>query len=213
MFFLVVFINSSNPNKEVQQKKVSTPAKVVTEPTMPQKQGQKKVALRSKPTEGNLTVGAVKSMLLRYNFYCEKYDWSNEYCNPNGTGIQHNYEKQSKNGVDVVVDHASGLMWQQSGSKNYTNNADAKQYVDQLNRDKFAGYSDWRLPTLEEAMSLMETTKMNDDLYIDPKFGKTQRWIWTSDSYSASSAWVVDFNDGNCNINDFEYYGCVRAVR
>ncbi|MCB9501891.1 MAG: DUF1566 domain-containing protein [Deferribacteres bacterium] len=32
-------------------------------------------------------------------------------------------------------------------------------YIDSLNKANFAGYSDWRLPTLEEAMTLMEPEK------------------------------------------------------
>jgi len=32
-------------------------------------------------------------------------------------------------------------------------------YIAQLNRANFGGYSDWRLPTLEEAMCLMEPIK------------------------------------------------------
>lgn len=171
------------------------------------------ITLRSKPTEGILTINAVKSMLQRYNFYCGKYAWSEEYCNPKGAGIQHNYEKQSRHGVKVVVDHASGLVWQQSGSDKYLNNEEANKYVDRLNQDTFAGYHDWRLPTLEEAMSLMEPTQMNGDLYIDPTFDNGQRWIWTSDKYSASSAWVVLFDIGYCFNSDFKYDSYVRAVR
>ena len=70
------------------------------------------------------------------------------------------------------MDYASSLMWQQSGADKYMEYEKAKEYVDQLNRDQFAGYSDWRLPTLEETMSLMEPTKNKNGLYIDPLFDK-----------------------------------------
>jgi len=91
--------------------------------------------------------------------------------------------------------------------------SEKKKYVAQLNSDQFAGYNDWRLPTLEEAMSLIERTKKNGDLHIDPVFDKTQRWIWTSDLSSASRAWVVIFSYGICD--DSYFYGTyyVRAVR
>jgi hypothetical protein len=76
----------------------------------------------------------------------------------------------------------------------------------------FAGYRDWRLPTLEEAMSLMEPERK--ELYINPVFDNRQRWIWTADLYSASVAWFVSFYLGHCislDIGIYDYH--VRAVR
>jgi len=58
--------------------------------------------------------------------------------------------------------------------------------------------SDWRLPTLEEAMSLMEPGKREHGLFIEPIFAGAQRWIWTADKASASAAWDVYFNNRNC---------------
>ena len=59
----------------------------------------------------------------------------------------------------------------------------------------------------------MEPVKSDNDIYIDPKFDKTQMWIWTSDLIVASGFWVVYFNYGFCLSNDFNYYHSVRAVR
>jgi hypothetical protein len=78
-------------------------------------------------------------------------DW-----NKSSSGFSNNYKLQ--NDGKIVYDRASDLMWQQSGS-GYVNYEKAKAYVTELNSDRFAGYNDWRLPTLEEAMSLMETSK------------------------------------------------------
>ena len=130
--------------------------------------------------------------------------------NPSGTGISHNYEIRADG--KVIYDHATGLMWQQSGSDDKKPYEDTKSYIKALNRQSFAGYSDWRLPTLEEAMSLMEPKKNRAKLYIDPKFDKTQDWIWTSDLFDASGAWVVTFGSGDCNYGGFYGY-YVRAVR
>jgi hypothetical protein len=76
----------------------------------------------------------------------------------------------------------------------------------------FAGYRNWRLPTLEEAMSLMEPERK--ELYINPVFDNEQYWIWTADLYSASVAWSVNFVYGYCDdvVLGFGFYH-VRAVR
>jgi len=90
--------------------------------------------------------------------------------------------------------------------------AKAEEYIQKLNKDHFAGCTGWRLPTLEEAMSLMEPKK-HGDLYIDPVFDKTQRWIWTADNASAGVAWVVGFYGGGCYNSRLHLYVYVRAVR
>lgn len=89
--------------------------------------------------------------------------------------------------------------------------------IKKLNQNGFAGFSDWRLPTLEEAMSLMEPRKKND-LYINPIFDSKQRRIWTTDHIpgDARSVWVILFNWGYCHGYAFdrnELYISVRAVR
>ncbi len=102
-------------------------------------------------------------------------------------------------------------MWQQSGSDKDITYKKTKSYIMALNRQSFTGYSNWRLPTLGEAMSLMEPKKNSDNLYIDSRFDSKQKWIWTSDLYDASIAWVVNFNSGYCRYHFLNTY--VRVVR
>jgi hypothetical protein len=159
----------------------------------------------------NLSKDDVKAMLRQNDFYCRKDGWSRAWSNPQGKGFPNEFELQQ--GDKVVFDRATGLMWQQSGSPQYITFEKAKAYVTQLNINRFAGFSDWRLPTLEEAMSLMESQKLNGDLYIVPQFDKKQRWIWTTDTYSTSVAWVVLFYYGFCGHDRFGNNYYVRAVR
>ncbi|GJQ60842.1 MAG: DUF1566 domain-containing protein [Candidatus Scalindua sp. AMX11] len=124
--------------------------------------------------------------------------------------IRHSYEAKSENGVDVVVDHATGLMWIQSGSDNYMKWHAAKELVKNLNSMNYAGYSDWRLPTLDEAVSLLEPTKSNA-LYIDPVFDGEQWGIWSCDKHVSGEAWSVYFSLGNVRWRYKNRY--VRPVR
>ena len=128
--------------------------------------------------------------------------------------IKHNYNLRSISGDKVVVDNATGLMWHQGGSDDFIGWNEAKDWVRSLNSRGYAGYQDWRLPTLEEAASLLESNKRND-LYIDPVFSKKQRYIWTGDSKAGSeAAWGVGFNDGGVSWGDriFSYVRPVRSV-
>ncbi|MBN2090117.1 DUF1566 domain-containing protein [candidate division KSB1 bacterium] len=159
---------------------------------------------RSQPK--TLSYDEVESMLKKYDFFdCIK--------NSTGRGFANQYKLEVIQGDKVVFDQASGLMWQQGGSDNWLDQNQMHSYIDSLKKVGYAGFYDWRLPTLEEAMSLMEPKEMNEDLHIDPVFDKTQRWIWTADAFTGAARWwVVDFYDGCCNEYDV-LNGYVRLVR
>lgn len=148
---------------------------------------------------------AVQQMLREKNFY-------DKYKNASGKGITHQYESVERQGVKLVLDHATSLTWQQSGSKNFMPFINAASHIQQLNAENYGGYKDWRLPTLEEAMSLMEP-KTHGELYLDPVFDRTQWWIWTADIERAGWAWVVHFGVGSCGRGDVALGESVRAVR
>ena len=79
-----------------------------------------------------------------------------------GKGLDHEYELVEQDGEKVVFDHTTGLTWQRSGSAPMMFFNESQEYVPVLNNQKYAGFRDWRLPTLEEAMSLMEPQKNED---------------------------------------------------
>jgi hypothetical protein len=125
------------------------------------------------------------------------------------------FEAKTLNGVGVVIDYATGLMWQQMGSATHMSWHTAREYVDFLNQEQHAGFSDWRLPTIEEFFSLLEPVEENG-LYINPIFDTTQAFCWTADSTAGlpESAWYVRFDDGGVwwhFLSSPLYY--VRAVR
>ena len=163
------------------------------------------IKLRSK--HQRLSTEQVTRMLNQHDFFDSIY-------NKKGKGIQHLYLELGDESR-VVFDLATGLMWQQGGSSEPMKFEEVQNWIADLNRKRYAGYNDWRLPTLEEAMSLMEPKKLNKDLYIDQVFGSQQRWIWTSDPYSgaAGAPWVVVFRGGSCDSSYLSINYYVRAVR
>jgi len=115
----------------------------------------------------------------------------------------------------TVLDRITGLTWQKSGSKKPLTYKQAQGYVEKLNRDRFAGYDGWRLPTIPELTSLLEAEKQTEGLYIDSIFDKNQIWCWSSDTIKGSSglAWVVYFNYGVVNFSNLVSVDYVRVVR
>jgi hypothetical protein len=128
--------------------------------------------------------------------------------------LTHNYHLKTINGDKVVVDYATKLMWHQSGSSKRMWGVEADRWLKVLNKNKYAGYHVWRLPTLEEAASLLESSQKSGflfgKLYIDPVFDKKQWKIWTGDNStdreSISIPWSVSFSSGavqNFNVNPY----------
>jgi hypothetical protein len=142
------------------------------------------------------------------------------------TYLRHSYENLG----DVITDTITGLMWQRSGSAIPMAHKDMKweesqtvpppmpyrdmhTYIQELNRQGFAGYTDWRLPTIPELMSLLEPEKQANGLYINPMFDVTQLRCWSADPVPAfDGAWIVSFKEGAVFYSfSGNYY--VRAVR
>ncbi len=154
-------------SKDIPQQQ--NPVDSISSETNPGNSLQQQIAKKFRSTPINdYSTEAVKSMLQQNDFYCSG-GWS--WDNPDGRGFENQFEKQQSG--KVVYDKASGLTWQQGGSNSRMTYKSAQEYIDDLNAKEFGGYGDWRLPTLEEAMSLMEPEKKNGDLYIDPVFDKT----------------------------------------
>ncbi len=123
------------------------------------------------------------------------------------------YEPMSPHGDNVVVDQATGLMWHQSGSEEALNFFAALEWIDDLNIKRFAGYSDWRLPTVEESASLMETEKKNGDLLIDPVFSDVQTAVWTGDTSYPGRVWLARYYRSAFADDLKIHIGWVRPVR
>jgi len=109
------------------------------------------------------------------------------------------------NGDSTVTDRATGLMWQKGGSLRSLSNYRAKSYIKNLNKDKFAGYSGWRLPSIEELASILEKSKKNN-LHINSIFDNMQKRCWSADGTTSihgadgeAAAWIVDFENGKVN--------------
>ena len=104
----------------------------------------------------------------------------------------------------TILDKKNGLMWMSSDywqmEHKWVNWYTAKEYVQRMNNKKFAGYNDWRLPSVKEANLLYERRKRNTDkdgdkIFIDNIFPKGAGWsTWTSED-KQNKALIVSFKD------------------
>lgn len=165
----------------------------------------KPIRLRTSPR--TLDESQLTAMLRENNFY-------DGLKNGGGRGIDHQYELLDFAGEKVVLDHTTGLCWQQDGSPNAMTYANIDRYLLELNIEGYAGCQGWRLPTLEEAMSLVQPQQATSvGLFLDGRFDKNQLWIWTTDESSATNFWIVYFYYGHCRVQSSFATCFVRAVR
>jgi class 3 adenylate cyclase len=190
--------------------------------TLPPAAQTSAVAEPLRTAKTTLSVEQAKAMVVTHDFYQARW-------NESGKGVRHQYRKQVLQGAIVVADPANGRMWQQGGSDNDRPSGfdGAEQYVLGLNMKNFAGFSDWRLPTLEEAMSIMTAPQggtpdepvlgdkvVKGVMHLDPMFDKSAApFIWTSDLASPEKGWVVYYADGICSPESLQFSASVRAVR
>jgi hypothetical protein len=83
--------------------------------------------------------------------------------------------KDNKNGT--ISDLATGLMWQQSDSKEAMSWKDALAWAQQKNQEHYLGYSDWRLPNAKELQSIVDYSRSpqkTNSAAINPLFEVSQ---------------------------------------
>ena len=95
----------------------------------------------------------------------------------------------------VVVDQRTGLMWQRGGL-DITAVRSMKRKIEQLNKDGFAGFHDWRMPTMEEAMSIMDKEVNSKDIHLNLCFSKDQPFIFVDAQRKPGGYWYVDYKHG-----------------
>lgn len=95
----------------------------------------------------------------------------------------------------TVVDERTGLMWQRGGL-DLGSSSSMKRNIAQLNARGLAGYHDWRLPTLEESMSLMEAVPNSKGQHLHPCFSREQPFIFVAARRKPTGYWFVDYARG-----------------
>jgi len=109
----------------------------------------------------------------------------------------------------VWVDQTTNLMWQVDNPEETMNWEEAIEYCKNLT---YAGYNDWRLPSIKELTSIIDYSKHLPACKIEEIKSSS---YWSASIYASSSdyAWRVDFYDGNVSGYSKSDSYFVRAVR
>ncbi|MCP4623559.1 MAG: DUF1566 domain-containing protein, partial [bacterium] len=158
------------------------------------------VALESKNSEAPRKESQIKKFIQQYDIY-------NKQFNPGGAYAGRLVDKDDM----AIRDGNTGLVWQKKGSAHSISFRGAKRYIADLNKEHYAGYSDWRLPCIEELVTLLEKETV-DGRHISSLFGKTRAKYWSNSKSknvgalsNHTGAWIVDFETGN--IKQAKWYG------
>ena len=105
------------------------------------------------------------------------------------------------NGSDCVSGEAIKLKWQEA--------------IDHGKRTEFAGYNDWRLPSIDELKTIVDK-RFNPVINPTPFPNTPSSGFWSvwPDTNSSRYAWDVNFSNGNSHYyHRDDGYGHVRLVR
>lgn len=122
----------------------------------------------------------------------ERWDFFEAQTNPGGRFVTALADRGD--GL-TVIDERTGLIWQRGGLDLASFRATGLA-IDLLNRQGLADGKDWRLPTLHEALSLLEPTRNAQSLHLHPCFSAKQPFIYTTARCRPGGYWLVDFRQG-----------------
>jgi hypothetical protein len=127
----------------------------------------------------------------------------------------------NKNGT--IADTKTGLIWVKNPHtdlpEKFKDKINWQTAVDACKELKFAGYKDWRLPTVEELRELVDYSlgAKDNEPAIDTKFFPDTKYSWywtlTSCAWNSGSAWCVGFYFGDVGSDGKDYSFYVRPVR
>lgn len=127
------------------------------------------------------------------------------YCNPQSFSIDDSVE-------DEKTILKIGLMWQQAIPTSTYTWADAVSYCSDLN---YAGYSDWRLPSPQELLTIVYNSSYGPAINTTyfPSTPSKDFWSSSTDQSDTDYAWTVDFGSGDVSSWSKTYPRYFRCVR
>ncbi len=112
----------------------------------------------------------------------------------------------------LLTDIATGLTWQRGGSAFALDWHRACDYVQQLNQTRLGDRDNWRLPTIEELITLLQPQPTGHDHCLPPVFEQSPQRLWSCDRRTYTSAWHVSLDLGFIGWQDLSCRNGIKAV-
>lgn len=112
----------------------------------------------------------------------------------------------------TVLDRATGLMWEQYGSRYPLTWERAHVHVDRLNRHAYGNRTDWRLPTIDELLTLFTGRTEPGEFCQQSAFDPRKARLWSADTKAFTAAWYADAELGFVGWQDRTCRFFARAV-
>ena len=137
--------------------------------------------------------------------------------NPASAGLPRPANYDTATNALLAHDLVTGLAWPRSLDPNFTEAVPARTKCQEL---VFAGYDDWRLPTMIEMFSILDFTRTWPAIntVVFNSGGTSFSLLWTTSSnpfYPATGSWVMDFGTltsmSTHPVNDRFPSHCVRG--
>ncbi len=137
-----------------------------------------------------------------------------QYPIPGTPGQPRTYQVTGAPGSETVIDCVTGLEWQRDAAAGTYGPADATAYCEGLTLE---GYTDWRLPSRIELVTLVDYSVAFPGPTIDTAAfpGTPAEVFWSSSSVAVlpSLRWTLQFNDGYTGGGGVSLNARARCVR
>jgi serine/threonine-protein kinase len=115
-------------------------------------------------------------------------------------------------GDGTVAERTTGLVWERYGSRYPLTWERANAHVARLNKKRYAGRTDWRLPTVAELATLFTGRTEPGEFCLEPAFDPQKGRLWSADRKAFTAAWYVDAELGFVWWQDLTCRFFARAV-
>lgn len=116
-------------------------------------------------------------------------------------------------GLLTTIDNITKLEWQRTPDDLFVNWGNAWNYCANLSLD---GHDDWRLPIINELLSIVDYGSTSASLIEQAAFNNTEPnfyWSASSDASDTADAWGIAFDSGGVSPGVKRINGYVRCVR